>query len=294
MRIWRALRSLGAAVLRDGVYLLPASPGRYQALQHQADAIQALGGKSLLLEVGETNMESTEVLPALFDRGSDYQELLEAVAHWQTECPSLEEREAQRRLLQLQRRFQAIVELDFFPGAAREQSAVALAEAEAAFNRRFVPDEPQATRAAIPRLDREAFRGRLWATRHHLWVDRVASAWLIQRFIDPEARFLWLASPGDCPPEALGFDFDGAAFTHVDDKVTFEVLLASFTLDGDTALVRLGELVHYLDVGGAPVPEAAGLQLMLSGARERCPDDDTLLAHAGALLDDLYQAYRQC
>ena len=84
MRIWRALRSMGAAVLRDGVYLLPASPGRYQALQHQANAIQALGGKSLLLEVGDSSMETTEVLPALFDRNSDYQELLEAVVHWRS------------------------------------------------------------------------------------------------------------------------------------------------------------------------------------------------------------------
>ncbi|MFB9147007.1 chromate resistance protein ChrB domain-containing protein [Halomonas alkalicola] len=291
MRLWRALRGMGAAVLRDGVYLLPAGPSRYRALHHQADAIQALGGKSLLIEVDETRLETTEVLPALFDRDSEYQELLEAVASWQQECPSLEEREAQRRLLQLQRRLQATVEIDFFPGTIRERAVMALADAEATYNRCFVPDEPKATRAGITALDRSAFRGRLWATRRHLWVDRVASAWLIQRFIDPEARFLWLESPAQCPPEALGFDFDGAAFTHADDKVTFEVLLARFGLVADGALVRLGELVHYLDVGGAPVPEAAGLKLMLSGARERCPDDDALLAHVGMLLDDAYQAY---
>ena len=290
MRIWRALRSMGAAVLRDGVYLLPASPSLYLALQQQAAAIQALGGKSLLLEVDDTSMETTEVLPSLFDRGSEYQELLEAVASWQQECPNLEEREAQRRLLQLQRRFQALIEIDFFPGAGKERAVAALADAEATYNRSFVPDEPKATRAEITRLERSAFRGRLWATRRHLWVDRVASAWLIQRFIDPEARFLWLESPEQCPPEALGFDFDGAAFTHVDDKVTFEVLLESFGLVAYAALVRLGELVHYLDVGGAPVPEAAGLKLMLSGARERCADDDALLTHVGVLLDDVYQA----
>jgi hypothetical protein len=294
MRIWRALRSMGAAVLRDGVYLLPASPSRYQALRHQADAIQTLEGKSLLLEVDDASMETTEVLPSLFDRESEYQQLLEAVANWQQACPSLEAREAQRRLLQLQRRCQAIVEIDFFPGAGRERAVAALADAETVYNRCFVPDEPKATRAEIPRLERGAFRGRLWATRRHLWVDRVASAWLIQRCIDPEARFLWLESPAQCPPEALGFDFDGAVFTHVDDQVTFEVLLASFGLVADAALVRLGELVHYLDIGGAPVPEAAGLKLMLSGARERCPDDDALLAHIGPLLDDLYHAYKQC
>ncbi|NIC38909.1 chromate resistance protein [Halomonas desiderata] len=292
MRVWRALRALGAAVLRDGVYLLPASEDRFIALRQQAEAIEEMGGRALLLAADEDAMTSTEGLPELFERVEEYAELQEPLAAWHRQLPRLNAREAQRRLLQLQRRFQAIVEIDFFPGAARKQAAAALADAEAAFNRRFVPDEPQATRAAIPRLDRQAYRGRLWATRRHLWVDRVASAWLIQRFIDPEARFLWLETPGECPPEALGFDFDGAAFTHVDDKVTFEVLLVSFALEGDTALARLGELVHYLDVGGAPVPEAAGLQLMLSGARERCSDDDTLLAHVGPLLDDLYQAYR--
>ncbi len=291
MRVWRALRAQGAAVLRDGVYLLPASPSRHEALHYQATAIEEMGGKALLMRVDESAMVGTEALTTLFARDTDYAELREPLAVWHQQLPGLTAREARRRLLQLQRRFQAIVEIDFFPGTASGRAAAALADAEAAYNRRFVPDEPQRSHAEIPRLDRVAFRGRLWATRRHLWVDRVASAWLIRRFIDPEARFVWLASPEECPPEALGFDFDGAAFTHAGDKVTFEVMLASFDLVKDAALLRLGELVRYLDVGGSPVPEAAGLQLMLSGARERCPDDDALLDHVGALLDDLYQAY---
>ncbi|MFC7368277.1 chromate resistance protein ChrB domain-containing protein [Vreelandella zhaodongensis] len=292
MRIWRALRSMGAAVMRDGVYLLPESPSRKEALQQQADAILELGGKALLLEVDESAMATTERLPPLFDRTADFQDLLGAVAEWKKACPSLEEREAQRRLIQLQRRFQTIIEIDFFPGPGRERAIAALAEAEAVYNRCFVPDEPQAIQADIPQRDRSEFRGRVWATRRRLWVDRVASAWLIQRFIDPEARFLWLESPGQCPPEALGFDFDSATFTHVDEKVTFEVLLVSFGLDGDPALSRVAELVHYLDIGGLPVPEAVGVQLMLAGARERCENDDVLLEHISVLLDDLYHAYQ--
>ena len=98
--------------------------------------------------------------------------------------------------------------------------AAALAGAEATCNRCFVPDEPKAIRAEIPLLKRSAFCDRLWATRRYPWVDRVASAWLIQRFIDPEARFLWLENPEQYPAEALGFDFVGADFTHVDDKFT--------------------------------------------------------------------------
>ena len=102
---------------------------------------------------------------------------------------------------------------------------------------------------------------------------------------------MWLEHPNQCTPDALGYDFDGAYFTHVDDKVTFEVLLMSFSLETQPGLSRIGELVHYLDVGGPPVPEAVGLKLMLLGAKERCDDDDALLQHTNMLFDDLYQAY---
>jgi hypothetical protein len=119
-------------------------------------------------------------------------------------------------------------------------------------------------------------------------VDRVASAWLIRRFIDPQAHFLWLDAPADCPPEALGFDFDHATFTHIGDRVTFEVLLASFALEQDRGLMRLGAMVHALDVGGGFVPEAAGFEAMLAGARRHADDDDQLLVAMGAVLDALY------
>ena len=159
------------------------------------------------------------------------------------------------------------------------------------------PEEPTSQPAILPRLDPADFQGRTWATRKGLWVDRLASAWLIQRFIDPQARFRWLARIEDCPKKALGFDFDGAAFTHVispaGERVTFETLVASFGLDTDTALMRLGAMVHTLDVGGVgtqPAPEAAGFELMLRGLKARVADDDQLLAQCGQLLDDLYGA----
>jgi hypothetical protein len=114
---------------------------------------------------------------------------------------------------------------------------------------------------------------------------------LIRRFIDPEARFIWLAAPGNCPAEALGFDFDGAMFTHVGAKVTFEVLLASFGLTKDAALNRIGALVHYLDVGGIPVLEAVGLETLISGMRQRWTKDDELLAEVEKIFDAFYQAF---
>jgi hypothetical protein len=150
------------------------------------------------------------------------------------------------------------------------------------------PGEPQTTAGRIARRDRMQYQGRLWATRRHLWVDRVASAWLIQRFIDPHARFQWLDSPTDCPSDALGFDFDGATFTHVGERVTFEVLLTSFGLESDRGLSRLAEIVHALDVGGTATPEASGFEAVLAGARKRWSDDDSLLADIGGVLDSLH------
>src|SRR5690606_10116625 len=128
--------------------------------------------------------------------------------------------------------------------------------------------------------------GRIWATRRRPWVDRLASAWLIRRFIDPQAQILWLDSPGDCPPDALGFDFDGATFSHVGGRVTFEVLAASFGLE-QAAIARLGLLVHCLDVGGIQPPEAVGIESVLAGLRETLTQDDSLLTAASAVFDGL-------
>ena len=125
----------------------------------------------------------------------------------------------------------------------------ALADAEAALNARFSPNEPRPAHRKIPRRDLKDFLGRSWATRQHMWIDRVCSAWLIRRFVDPKAKFVWLERVEDKPKRAIGFDFDGAEFTHVDSKVTFEVLLTSFGLESDVGLARMGLLVHFLDVG---------------------------------------------
>jgi hypothetical protein len=153
--------------------------------------------------------------------------------------------------------------------------------------------EPRAGTAEIRRLATADFSGRTWATRKHLWVDRMASAWLIRRFIDRKAKFLWLDNPKKCPKSALGFDFDGAAFTHVGSRVSFEVLAASFGLDADPAITRIATIVHYLDVGGEAVAEAAGIEAVLTGLRSAASDDDKLLTEASRVFDGLYHACRK-
>ena len=292
IRLWRLLKGLGAAVLRDGVYLLPHRETLQQALEEQVQGVQTLGGAAYVLAVEPVTATDAH-FRALFDRSEEYAALLTTISQLRSTLAETTEAQARRVLQQVRREYEAIVAIDYFPGAAQGQTAQALAEADAAVTRHFSPDEPQPLHTGIRHLERTAYHGKLWATRQRVWVDRVASAWLIRRFIDPNARFLWLETPQDCPADAIGFDFDGAAFTHTGHRVTFEVFVASFDLGTDPALARLGVLVHALDVGGVPVPEAAGFEAILTGVRASCADDDQVLTAMMPVLDALYTAFGQ-
>jgi hypothetical protein len=288
MRVWRALKSLGCVALRDGAYLLPADAAREASLQSLADECVREGGSAWLMKVEPRSLEEHTIYLQLFDRSDEY---AEARANWKEakrSLPTLAPPELVRLQKRLQREYNSLRAIDFFPGDSAVEAEAAWTELTRRIDGLISPDEPHDTHAGIARLDAGKYRGRTWATRRRLWVDRVASAWLIRRFIDPEARFRWLEKPKDCPKNALGFDFDGATFTHVDDRVTFETLMASFGLEEDGALVRLATIVHVLDVGGEPIPEASGFEAVMAGARERLSDDDALLAEMSAVLDSLY------
>ena len=292
IRLWRLLKGLGAVVLRDGVYLLPDREPLRQALAAQVQGVQTLGGAAYVLTVEPVTTTDAD-FRVLFDRREDYAALLTTIAQVRATLAETPDVQARRLLQQVRRDYEALVAIDYFPGPAQAYTAQALGEAEAAVTRYFSPDEPQPLQMGIRHLERTAYRGKQWATRQRVWVDRVASAWLIRRFIDPDARFLWLQTPQDCPADAMGFDFDGAAFTHTGQRVTFEVLVASFALETDPALARLGVLVHTLDVGGVPVPEAAGFEAILTGVRASGADDDQMLAAMMPVLDALYTAFGQ-
>jgi hypothetical protein len=291
MRVWRALKALGAAVLRDGVYLLPNRDEFVASLRPQSEEVTASGGSAQILEANARDEEQETEFRQLFDRTSEYEKLLVEIRSARKELSDLDATALSPRLVRLRRDYEAIALQDFFPGSAREQAREALEELAAAANALLSPDEPHATARRIQRLDPAKYQGRTWATRARPWADRLASAWLIKRFIDPGAKLLWLKSPKDCPRRAVGYDFDGAQFTHVGAKVTYEVLLASFGLEGDPALERIGRLIHYLDVGGVPVPEAAGVEAVLRGAHRLISDDDVLVTEAGKLFEFLYAQY---
>ena len=290
MRVWRALKALGAAVLRDGVYLLPDIPSAQAAFMQQTKEVTRAGGNAQVLRVNDPDGQQDTDFRALFDRSADYARILATARKVKSGFNPRRPVLAANKLKPLRQAFEATHATDYFPGPAAAQTGQLLAEIEMLCS---APGEPQSQAGRIPRLNRKDFRGRAWATRARPWVDRMASAWLIKRFIDPKARIVWLSNPKACPPRALGFDFDGADFTHVGARVTFEVLLASFALDDDKGLERIGRLVHYLDVGGVPEPEAAGLETILDGARRQHSNDDRLLAEASKTFDYLYNVYSQ-
>lgn len=280
MRLWRAIKTLGCATLRDGVYLLPLNPATDTALRTLAGKVRSAGGNAEVLRITADAAQQAAFV-AMFDRSEDYGRLLATI---RTALGAPDPKAAHA----LRREFSTIAATDHFPGDARQQVEAALAELSA-----IASGEPRPGHAAIHRLASADFSSRTWATRRHLWVDRMASAWLIRRFIDRKAKFLWLESPKKCPKDALGFDFDGATFTHVGNRVSFEVLAVSFGLDADPAIAKIGTIVHCLDVGGAPVAEATGIEAVLAGLRATAPNDDKLLTEAGRVFDSLYNNYQQ-
>jgi hypothetical protein len=288
MRIWRAVKASGAAVLRDGVYLLPEQKSCCLSFDAIAADVSSGGGSTNLMRVEA--LDGCE-FPPLFNRQEAYASLLVEVGKVENDLSLTNDaHNALKQLKKLRKSFAAIAAIDFFPGEALKQAETSLLDMELRANRILAPDEPHAVDAEIPSLFASHYQGRLWATRKRPWVDRLASAWIIRRFIDVNADFIWLESSFDCPSDAIGFDFDGAVFTHIGNKVTFEVLLASFSLE-QPALKRIGSLVHFLDVGGIQPAEAMGVETVLSGLRSTIKDDDQLLTAASVVFDSLLEAF---
>jgi hypothetical protein len=288
MRVLRTLDSLGCAVLREGVFVLPDNPVNRQGLRRLSEHMARINGTAHLLQVASYDANQEKTFRSLFDRTAKYRELIKTIESLRAGF-GISEPSAIARILNKQRReFEAISALDFFPSPARDKVERVLRDAEAEVRKLMFPEAPSSGR--VTQTGRYYFK-RVWATRKPLWADRLASAWLIRRFIDPEASLLWLDKTQACPSTAIGFGFEGATFSNSTDKVTFQALLASFGLDKHQTLTRIGALVHYLDAGGTPVAEAAGVDTLLQGARRRSNSDEELLAESEKTFDLLYEAY---
>ena len=248
------------------------------------------GRRRLAVHDSRTSAVHGKKTQSASDRREAYEEVAPAIAGSREELGALDEAAARQRCT-ARARVLYIAELDFFPAAPHARLREGLNKLRSSIDRRFSPEEPSAAAGGIPRCDAQEYRGARWATRKRLWVDRIASAWLIRRFIDRAAKFEWLDEPAELPDDAHGFDFDGATFTHVGSLVTFEVLLAAFDIGDDPGLSGLARLVHYLDVGGELVAEAAGFEAVLAGLRESCADDNALLQATTPILDALYRHF---
>ncbi len=286
MRVLRTLESLGAATMREGPFLLPESATARQGLERLAEYIVKNGGRAQVLGVAALSAEQQEAFRRLFDRAARYDELVKVVESLKVGFGVTDPGALARVLHKQRRELEAIAALDFFPAEPRQRAEAALARAEREVHKLMFPQQqPGAGRETEP------LRARTWATRRPAYADRLACAWLIRRFLDPEGRLLWLDKGQGAPEGAIGFAYEGARYANSAQRVTFEEMLLRFDLARDPALARIGGIVHYLEVKDAPVPEAAGVETLLQGAQRRAAGDAELLAEAEKTFDLLYDAY---
>ena len=285
MRVLRTLESLGAAVMHDGVYLLPDSMANQRALDALSEYIAKSTGSAQVLRVTAASSAQQQALERLFDRTARYEELIKTVQSLRVGFGHSDPSAIKRVLEKQRREYEAIAALDFFPSAAKSRAERALAETDGAVQKLLLAAQSQAVLAG------EKLLRRAWVTRKPLWADRLACAWLIRRFIDPEATLAWLDKNEEAPSGALGFGYDGAHFPPSAGRVAYEEMLAKLNLGKNPALAKIASIVHFLEMGGSAVPEAAGVQTLLQGAVRRSAIVPDLVAEAEKTFDLLYDAY---
>jgi hypothetical protein len=282
VRAWRRLRALGAIPLRSGAYLLPDSPDRYEQFQWLAQEIQRDGGEATLLRVDRIeNMRQAEVVRLFQEaRNQDYAALAERYRRLLKGRGPRRTEEAGRLARELAR----LGEIDFFEASGRLE----VERARDAVEARAAAGRGRATGAAPP-LDLAALKGRRWVTRPRPHVDRIASAWLIKRFVDPDAEFVFAAAD-QVPADAIPFDMAGVELGHQGDDCTFETLLRRTGLR-DRKLAILAEIVHEADIKDQKFAreEARGIDLALRGLLSAIKDDHEALAQGMTLFDGLYE-----
>ncbi len=281
------LADAGAVAVKNAVYLLPHGPDALEDLQWIAQEIVAGGGDAHLFagEFVDRVADAAAVAQFRDSRNADY-EAIAADAHAamkaaRSAAAVAELAAGQARLL---RRFEEVRRIDFFESGRR----VAAEEALAKIENRLRKDRKEETR--MVKANRELL-GKTWVTRPGVKIDRMASAWLILRFIDPKARFRFADPASKKSPGDVRFDMVGGDFTHEDDRCTFETLIARLGLP-DKGLRAIGEIVHDLDLKDAKFgrPEAAGVRLMLDGLMARTGNDDERIERALVIFDDLHEA----
>ena len=290
VRVWRKLRTLGAVALRPSVYLLPPTPDNFERFQWLGQEVVKDGGEATFLSVDQIeSMKQSEVV-RLFQqaRDQDYRLLAERYRKiargLDRKTPPRTRARRDEELARLARELDRIREIDFFDAPGYQE----VKRFKETIEMRLHPRAAGAT--SEPDIPPGSLRGRRWVTRPRPHVDRVASAWLIKRFIDPEADFVF-ASPKDFPADAVPFDAAGVEFGHQGEDCTFETLLRRCGLE-DQRLAQLAEIVHEIDLRDQKFArdEARGIDLALRGLLATFKDDQEVLTHGMTLFDGLYAA----
>jgi hypothetical protein len=296
VKVWRLTKKVGTLLYRNSVYVLPYSKERLEDFHWLCQEIKdAKGDASVFISEANDDKED-RVLRQMFvaAREREYADLeVKLDKHLDrfrraisTEVFSAAHLKAlEKNLRQLETSFRDIRRVDFFihPMGTKIDKRLKAARLSLA----GIEQRKEAS-SVIKRRTRSDFKGKVWATREHIHIDRLCSAWLIQRFIDPRARFVF-ASENDLPKNAIPFDVFGAEFSHHGDRCTFETLLEAFRIK-DKALASLGELVHNIDLKDQKYnrPEGEGLDMIVRGISDSLHDDHKTLTLGAQVLDALY------
>ena len=288
VKIWRRLKGLGAVTVKNSVYALPANAETQEDFAWLVKEIAELGGEAFVCEALLVDGISDGEVQALFDaaRDEDYGEISTAARELAGTDATRAERTTQ--VARLRKQLDEIVAIDFFGADGREPAEGLVSGLEAGLHR-----EGDDVTATETKAVSDPLKGRMWVTRQGVQVDRIASAWLIRRFIDEAARFKFVAGTGYVPQQGeLRFDMFEGEFTHQGDRCTFEVLIAHAKLD-DPALTAIGEIIHDIDLkdGKYGREEVAGVRSLIAGIAASSPDDRQRLERGAVLLDDLYSSF---
>ncbi|MGE3335888.1 MAG: chromate resistance protein ChrB domain-containing protein [Rhodospirillaceae bacterium] len=284
VRIGRKLQSLGAVAIKNAVYALPNSSAATGAFRDLLSEITRGGGEGFLCEANLIDGLTDIAVRGLFDavRDADYEALARDGRHL------LDRKQISRAEVEkLRRRHEEIVRADYFGAHGRQTADDVLSELE----RRMTRHADVRRIAGAPRFSPADLKNRVWVTRRHIHVDRIASAWLIRRFIDPAAVFKFVDAKKYKPRrDHLRFDMADAEFTHEGKDCTFETLLRYANLRADPALCAIGEIIHDLDVEDRKFGrlEAAGVGALVAGICASAASDEDRLTLGSVSFDQLY------
>ena len=297
VKIWRRLQKLGAVAIKNSVYALPSTDQAVEDLNWVLREIVEGGGDASLVEARLIEGLDDEQVKEMFRaaRDADYHAIANDARGLARQLQRKGELDEDKRsdlaavLARLQKRVGEVAALDFFHGRGREAVEGLLQELDEKVAARVPRTDGGAARAA------EKPHGATWVTRTGIHVDRMASAWLIRRFIDPRARFKFVASREHRhQPGELRFDMFDGEFTHQGELCSFEVLVARFEIT-DPALRAIAEIVHDIDLKDDKYgrPDNAGFEHLINGIAMAHPEDEVRLQRASAVLDDLYEYFKR-